>query len=328
MFPPTYAVLENRLGNTPGPLDLSILFRPKTLQVQHIRTLQQATQCPPHSSECDAWNRLQSFVEIWKSSSSALQKDLSACWLEFDVQPNRPVPLPRIFAPLHHGVLLSAPPKHGNTQRRIERLLEIFFTDPIQPQLLETIKTFLQALPSSASIVSLGITLTPKPEAVRLSVHGIPYVEMPQWLTAHVPWQQTPDYWEKIVRDLIPLQQHTIIPVDIGPGVVTPKVGFVQKLNSAKGSSEQQWNNLFSYLREQNLLTRDQSQQMTEFPGTTHLNVSGDEAQTPENRGRSFMGFRPVMHAVRKIHHIKMEVHADGRKLAKGYFAFFPTSKP
>ena len=298
------------------------------------------------------WQRIQELCLARERGISTLGQGVASIWLSFDLyRQNSEIPIPnKVFlaaiesdeldlGELHFGVERAA-----NccwlAQRAIEQLCGVGLPSRLQ----ENLFACLQALPTGAQVLYLGLTmgsqpkqlrpkqlrpkqLRPKqlkPKQVRIDISGIPALALAQYLS-NSGWLGSAVELEAIAQKLYGLVDRIVLNLEFGEfgSAFAAKVGLECYLDRRLDDGAQ-WQPLLDYLVETQLCTPEKCKALLSWPG--FCDESSTEGAWPRNLAlvSKFLGGRASSVLAREIMHISLAWESGGSLEVKAGLWFGP----
>lgn len=283
--------LEVRLAPGAAPVDLSLRFL-KASQAGDV-----AERLPP-STEKD-------FLLLWSKTEGTLAP-VRSVWLEFDLDrepPDGPVP-----------ILCAKLPENADPDWLMGTLLPALLGESPSARQRNRIRSCLNALPSSASLLYVFSLRARGSDAVRLEISGMGTPQILAYLRAVAPEQahETPKALS-LLRGAERLQ----LSFDVTEEVL-PRIGIAGSF-PRQPPRETRWEKLFSHLVQEGLCSREKRDAVLTWPGYDSFWTAPERWPVAEIGPRGF--------CVRALSHLKIVCRPDREPEAKAYLVFGPPDR-
>jgi len=280
-------ILEARLGQVPGPIDLSLRIK------EPPQALALAERIPlPH---------LRSLLARWSRADESLSA-VHSLWLEFDLDPERD--------PLH-PVACAKLRAEAAPRWVIDALLPALHGKPLSEGQRQRLLFCTEAIPEGGALLYVFSLLSRGGDAVRMEIFGLDPGHILGYLAvvapATVPRVET-------IAPLFEGVERIHLSFDIGEEIL-PRIG-IEGSFSRIPRREPRWAELFARLQAHGLCTPEQRDAALAWTGYDTFWTS--PARWPVRTA----GLRGV--CVRSLSHVKVVCPQDGAPQAKVYLAFGP----
>ncbi len=278
-------VLETRLAQGPGPIDLSL----QVVEPGHARRLAERLPCP----------RAGSFLRRWAEPGGPFAW-VPSVWLEYDLDRE---PRPVVCAKLRPDAGLPW---------LLDSLLPALHGKPLAGAQRRLVRRCHEAIPAPASLLYAFSLRSRGNDAVRMEIFGLEPAAILDYLRAVVP------HADPRVEDAAPLVagvERIHLSFDIGPAAILPRIGIEGSFSSLP-CREPRWSGLLDRLVDRGLCTPGRRAALLSWTGYDTF-WSAPQSWPAATAGVN--GF-----CVRSLSHLKV-VCDPGRDLeAKAYLMFGP----
>jgi len=256
-----------------------------------------------------AWRDIRRFFEVWKDQEHIFYELVDRIWLEFDIDGEVPeIPVP--------GFLfgMNKPPEkpienrddYLNTEKYMSitmSALNIMAPFTVTPAFEKKIYDSFANLPIS-KVFQVGIMLSRPIPAVRLCIKNLNKHQLVHYLKS-LDWEGDFPLLERTLDELNDKVSQYTISMDVGEKVY-PRIGLECYLEPHPKGAEA-WQKFMDYLVENEMCLPEKSEALLQWPG-----------QSVEKMKHELL---PTV-LFRLLHHIKITIEKNGKRVAKGYTGF------
>lgn len=253
------------------------------------------------------WARIETFARTWCDPASALHRDVSELWLEFDVAAHgtHTLPVPSVFVDFTSDVYRSA------ERRRAAAIGALRALDDGWQASDDAAVSCIEALPDDALLLYVGRMLARPGHGIRLCAMGLDCGALVRYV-ARIGWPGDAAEVERMVRDVSRLdggahERPAIVHIDVD-GAVQGRIGleypFARASQAAGAIAETE---LLDFLVERGLATASECAALGTWPGRSVTTM-------PHELWPSVV--------TRRVNHVKLVLDAHGAWSAKAYLCW------
>lgn len=252
-----------------------------------------------------SWEKIKSFLTIWKINKSQYFSGLESIFLEFDTSVKKSIHPPAIF--------LKIKGKNSNNEL-IKSLIIQLNSKEYYSANENALKTIQQNLTNSSYIGYIGIMLSRDIPILRININGLKKHEIISFLKK-INWNGNIKELDFFINELLPLIDITILSFDVFSNQVLDKIGFEFKITNSQ-KRDIRFHKTLDILQTRGLITENKAEYLINcnkswFPSNTEWHPS--------------LVFNSLFHNIKSVDsisyflsHLKFVITKDG-SLVKAY---------